>query len=108
MVTVMPDVTLAALPVVGAAESGRADGGAGTEDLLGVIGGLGDGSVGEAEAEAVGTLRVLDDDAGDETAAPVGRNFLLDRSTEPEDCQDRLCESVAPDARSGLAGEAYF
>lgn len=74
------------------------------EPVLGVAGraAMPEPPRGDGEDEAAG--------AGDEMPAAAGRYFLLERSTEPDDCQERLCESVGPDAaeRSGLEGEAYF
>lgn len=109
----MPEETLAALPVVGAAERGRegdgfgAGGRVGAAIELALAVGSTEAANGEGEVEAVGAARVPDEAAGDEV--PVGRNFLLARSTEPDDCQERLWDGVAPEAGgSGLEGEAYF
>ena len=44
-----------------------------------------------------------------EIASAIGRNFLFERSTDPDGCQERLCDRAMPDVvGSGLDGEAYF
>ena len=86
LVTVMPDEVLAASPIAGAAESGRGKLDAVTPALLMPT----EADAGLVIEEAVVAARGIDVVAGDETAAPVGRNFLLERSTEPNDCQERL------------------
>lgn len=98
LVTVMPEEMLAALPVVGAAESGRDVNGAeaggrdGAADELALAAGSAVEAKGDGEAEVGVAAKVLDGDeaAGFETLARVGRNFLLERSTEPDDCHERL------------------
>ena len=120
LVTVMREDVFEALAAVGAAESGRDVDGAGTggraaaEAELALAVGSAEAALvpnGDGETEAVGAARALEDDGAEDAGTPVavGRNFLLERSTEPEDCQERLCDRAVPEADgSGLAGEAYF
>jgi hypothetical protein len=101
----MPEAVFVALAVTGRVESGRAvviadalDERAGFEEA-------GDVAADAAEAADVEVDRA-------ELGAGVGRSFLLARSTDKGDCQDRLCDRMAaplPVAESsGLEGEAYF
>lgn len=112
LVTVTPEDVLSALPDVDAAESGREPDGVGASE--GVAAAAAAGALGAAGSDA---RTELPNGVGDEVATcadgdtpdAVGRYFLLERSIEPDDCQERLCDRVAPDAfESGLDGEAYF
>lgn len=93
---VMPEETLAALPVAGATVDGRgivgveADGRAGALDGPALAVGRGE-AMDAVGAGVVGVAGGLAKEVeGERAATLVGRNFLLERSTEPEDCHERL------------------
>ncbi len=86
LVTVMPDEVLAALPVMGAAETERDDAEA---DAVAAAALDEPGYAGEEEASlaAAGDGEEVDADADDDDGMTpgMGRNFLLDRSMDPDD-----------------------
>ena len=96
LVIVMPEETLAALAVVGATVDGRgivgveADGRAAALDGPALAVGRGE-AMAAVGAGVVGVAGGLAKEVeGERAATLVGRNFLLERSTEPEDCHERL------------------
>lgn len=89
LVRVTPDDALVARPAVGVVKSGRDIVGAEASGRAAVAEGDGEAEV-EAEAEAVGAVRLVDAAAGEGLASELDRNFLLERSNERLDCQERL------------------
>lgn len=111
LVTVTLDAVLSALPDVELVDKGRELDGAELSDGAVFVGGVALGATGsDARTELPkGVGEEVTACADGDTLGAVGRNFLLERSVELADCQERLWDKVAPDAvDKALAGEAYF
>lgn len=83
LVRVTPDDALVARPAVGVAKSGR-------DIVRAEASGRAAVAEGDGDAEAVGAVRLVDAAAGEGLASELVRNFLLERSNERLDCQERL------------------